>query len=92
MIVDHTNKKSASYSKCGSNNHHCKNLYGIIIITKFSTVFIMLVLFHIPVSKNVLVCSLLFDLNISCTLSLYYYRTGRQMIREGKKALCVFNT
>jgi hypothetical protein len=90
MIVDHTNKKNALYSKCGSNNHHCKNLCGIIIITKFSTVFIMLVLFHIPVSKNVLVCSLLFDLNISCTLSLYLLSNGKTNDQRREKGfVCV---
>jgi predicted membrane chloride channel (bestrophin family) len=77
MIVHHTNKKGALYCKCGSNNLHCKNLYRIIIMTKFSTVIIMLVLFHIPVSKNVLVCSPFFDLNISCTLSLYLSLKGK---------------
>jgi hypothetical protein len=90
MIVHHTNKKSALYSKCGSNNLHSKNVYCIIIITKFSTVFIMLVLFHIPVSKNVLVCSLLFDLNISCTLLLYLSLDGKTNDQTREKGfVCV---
>jgi len=89
MIVHHTNKKSALYCKCGSNNLHCKNLCRIII-TKFSTVFIMLVLFHIPISKNVLVCSLLFDLNISCTLSLYLSLNGKTNDQTREKGfVCV---
>jgi hypothetical protein len=90
MIVHHTNKKSALYCKCGSNNLHCKNLYRIIIITKFGTVFIMLVLFHIPISKNVLVCSLLLDLNISCTSSLYLSLNGKTNDQTREKAfVCV---
>ncbi len=90
MIVHHTNKKSALYCNCGSNNLHCQNLYRNIIITRFSTVIITLVLFHIPVSKNLLVCSLLFDLNISCTLSLYLSLDGKTNDQtNGKGFVCV---
>ena len=60
------------------------------MITKFSTLIIMLVLFHIPVSKNVLVCSLLFDLNISRTLSLYLSLNGKTNDQANEKGfVCV---
>jgi hypothetical protein len=53
MIVHHTNEKSALYCKGGSESRHCKHRYHIIIITIFSRVVIMLVLFLVLVSNNV---------------------------------------
>ena len=72
MIIQHTNKKSALYCKGGSNNPYCKHRNRIIIITIFSTVVIMLVLFLVLGQYKCCIFLTFLTLNISYTLSFVF--------------------
>jgi uncharacterized membrane protein YGL010W len=71
MIIQLTNKKSALYCKNGCNNYHHNHRNRIFIGAIFSSVAIMLVLFLVLVSNNV-VNSFISTLNSSYTGTIQF--------------------